>query len=43
LTPVVNTRGYPPFKTSNKNQYIKSTPAHIAISLKFTYMLKNNI
>ena len=43
LDPVATPRGYPPFKTSTKNQYIKSTPPHIAILLKFTYMLKNNI
>ena len=43
LTPVATPRGYPPFKTSTKNQYQKNTLAPIAILLKFTYMLKNNI
>ena len=36
-------RGYPPFNTSTQNQWKKSTPAHIEILTRFTYMLKNSI
>ena len=36
LTPVATPRGYPPIKTSSKNQKKINTPAPIAILRKFT-------